>query len=78
MAYAFFANSQPTRNRPPDEHRFQVKYSSKTKGLHRLWQDPYMLYTTLLVGIDPERGIFVGADPVLHSCANYQIIDTET
>src|SRR4029078_5137254 len=24
-------------------------------------------YTTLLVGIDPEHGFFVGADPVLHS-----------
>jgi hypothetical protein len=32
-----------------------------------LWQDPYALYTTLFCGIDPERGIFVGADPVLHS-----------
>jgi hypothetical protein len=67
LVYAFFANSQPTRNRPGDEHRFQVKYSSKTAGLHQLWQDPYLLYTTLFCGIDPERGIFVGADPVLHS-----------
>lgn len=73
VVYAFFANSQPTRNRPPDEHRFQVKYSSKTRGTHRIWQDPYMLYTTLFVGIDPERGIFVGADPELHNPTRFFI-----
>lgn len=67
IVYAFFANSQPTKNRPSDEHRFQVKYGPDTKTLHHLWQDPYLLYTTLFCGIDPERGIFVGADPVLHS-----------
>lgn len=73
IAYAFFANSQATKNRPPDEHRFQVKYSSDTKVLHPLWQDPYLLYTTLFCGIDPERGIFVGADPVLHSPTRFFI-----
>ncbi|MDP3070667.1 MAG: hypothetical protein Q8N18_10275 [Opitutaceae bacterium] len=67
IVYAFFANSQPTRNRPDDEHRFQVKYSSKTGSLHHLWQDPYMLYTTLFCGIDLESGIFVAADPILHT-----------
>jgi len=67
LVYAFFANSQLTKNRPSDEHRFQVKYGPDTKTLHRLWQDPYLLYTTLFCGIDPERGIFVGADPILHN-----------
>nr|WP_128797625.1 hypothetical protein [Corallococcus coralloides] len=67
VAYAFFANSQVIRNRPPDEHRFQIKYGSDFKSLHPIWQDPYMLYTTLFCGIDPERGHFVGADPVLHN-----------
>lgn len=67
VAYAFFANSKSTKNRPSDEHRFQVKYGSKDGKLHELWQDPYGLYTTLFLGIDPERQVFVGADPVLHS-----------
>lgn len=67
VAYAFLANSRVTTNRPVDEHRFQLKYGSKDGQLHEIWQDPFGLYTTLLVGIDPERGIFVGADPVLHS-----------
>jgi hypothetical protein len=29
LAYAFFANTKPTRNRPPDEHRFQIKYGGE-------------------------------------------------
>ncbi|HEV7670861.1 MAG TPA: hypothetical protein VGS22_20255 [Thermoanaerobaculia bacterium] len=67
VAYAFLANSRLTKNRPDDEHRFQLKYGSKDGLLHDLWQDPFGLYTTLLVGINPELGFFVGADPVLHS-----------
>lgn len=67
LAYAFFANSRLTKNRPEDEHRFQVKYGTKDGEMHPLWQDPYGLYTTLFVGINPEQGFFVGVDPVLHS-----------
>ena len=67
IAYAFFANSKLTKNRPDDEHRFQVKYGAKDGALHPLWQDPYGLYTTLFLGINPESGFFVGVDPVLHS-----------
>lgn len=72
VAYAFLANQRVTNSRPPDEHRFQLKYGSKPTGttdenLHDLWQDPFGLYTTLLIGINPERGFFVGADPVLNS-----------
>jgi len=64
-------NNRETKGRPPDEHRFQVKYGSKNKdkssNLHELWQDPMGSYTTLFVGINTELGFFVGADPVLHS-----------
>jgi hypothetical protein len=67
VAYAFLANRRVTTNRPADENRFQLKYGSKDGRLHGLWQDPYGLYTTLLVGIDVDQRIFVGADPVLHS-----------
>ncbi|WP_426734956.1 hypothetical protein [Myxococcus faecalis] len=73
IAYAFFANSKPTKNRPTDEHRFQVKYGQKEGGLHEIWQDPYQLYTTLFLGVDRERGIFVGADPVLHDPTKFFI-----
>ena len=73
IAYAFLANSRRTRNRPSDEHRFQVKYGSKDSHLHQLYQDPFGLYTTLFLGIDPNRGFFVGADPVLHSPTRFFI-----
>jgi hypothetical protein len=73
IVYAFLANSRVTKNRPDDEHRFQVKYGSDDKRLHALWQDPFSLYTTLFCGIDPEREIFVGADPVLHSPTRFFI-----
>jgi len=71
--YAFLANTKLTKNRPDDEHRFQVKYGSRDGQLHELWQDPFGLYTTLFVGINPERGFFVGADPVLHSPTKFFI-----
>ena len=67
VAYAFLANSKATKNRPLDEHRFQLKYGSKDGQLHELWQDPCGLYTTLLLGINTDLGFFVGYDPVLHS-----------
>lgn len=73
VAYAFLANSRLTKNRPPDEHRFQLKYGSDDKQLHPLWQDQTGLYTTLLLGINPEIGIFVGADPVLHNPTRFFI-----
>ncbi len=67
VAYAFLANTKVTKNRPGDEHRFQLKYGAKDRELHEIWQDPYGLYTTLLLGINPEEGFFVGADPVVHN-----------
>lgn len=74
IAYAFLATFTPTKNRPDDEHTFQVKYGSKDDGaLHELWQDPYGLYVTLFLGINPELGFFVGADPVLHSPTKFFI-----
>jgi hypothetical protein len=73
LVYAFLANSKTTRNRPSDEHRFQLKYGSNDGALHDLWQDPFQLYTTLLVGINPELGFFVGADPQHHSPTRFFI-----
>jgi hypothetical protein len=73
IAYAFFANSKITRNRPTDEHRFQVKYGRNDGELHTIWQDPFELYTTLFFGINPDRGFFVGADPCLHNPTRFFI-----
>jgi hypothetical protein len=73
VAYAYLATFTPTKNRPDDEHSFQIKYGNNDRKLHDLWQDPYGLYVTLLVGINPDQGFFVGADPVLHSPTKFYI-----
>ncbi len=73
IAYAFLANNKEIRNRPIDEHRFQIKYGGDLSGLHEVWQDPYGLYVTLLVGINPELEFFVGADPVLHNPTRFSV-----
>lgn len=66
LAYAFLANSKLTRNRPDDEHRFQIKYGSDVHAVLPLERDPSQLITTIFVGIDLEHGVLIGADPVLH------------
>jgi hypothetical protein len=67
IAYAFLATRTKTRNRPDDERSFQIKYGSKHHNQpHQIWQDPLGLFTTILVGISPERGYFVAVDPEMH------------
>ncbi|MFZ1989390.1 MAG: hypothetical protein WAW96_06405 [Alphaproteobacteria bacterium] len=69
LAYAFFANSRATKNRPEDEHRFQIKYGSDLKTVLDVAIDQHGLITTIFLGIDPERGIFVAADPTMNTPA---------
>lgn len=67
LVYAFFANAKPTRNRPEDEHRFQVKYGRDLKASLEVAIDEHRLITTIFVGIDLERGLFVAADPLMNN-----------
>lgn len=71
IAYAFLANSRPTKNRPDDEHRFQLTYGNNDVTQHALCQDPHGAYTTLLCGIDLVRNVLVGADPTLDRTTNF-------
>ena len=77
VAYAFLATRTPTKNRPRDERSFQIKYGSKEsyadENSHELWQDPLGMFTTLLLGIDPEEGMCVSADPIAHSPTKFFI-----
>ncbi|MCX7364275.1 MAG: hypothetical protein NTV97_20885 [Alphaproteobacteria bacterium] len=77
VAYAFLATRTPTKNRPADERSFQIKYGSKESyagdNAHELWQDPLGMFTTLLVGIDPESGLCISADPIFHSPTKFFI-----
>lgn len=69
LVYAFLANSKTTRNRPDDEHRFQIKYGGNLKGVLDVAVDPHELITTIFLGVDLERGIFVAADPLMNTPA---------
>lgn len=76
VAYAFLATRTPTRRRPEDERSFQIKYGEKGRSdqnQHILWQDPLGLFTTLLIGIDPDEGFFVAADPERHNPTKFFI-----
>lgn len=77
VAYAFLATRTLTKNRPEDERSFQIKYGSKESyaddNSHELWQDPLGMFTTLLVGIDPEGGLCISADPIVHSPTKFFI-----
>lgn len=77
VAYAFLATRTVTKNRPSDERSFQIKYGSKesyaNNNVHDLWQDPLGMFTTLLVGIDPENGFCISADPIIHSPTKFFI-----
>jgi hypothetical protein len=67
LIYAFFANAEVTSGRPEDEHRFQIKYGSDLSGVIDLAIDPNDLITTIVVGIDPKRKIFVSVDPLMNT-----------
>lgn len=74
VCYAFTSTFTPTKNRPEDEHSFQIKYGSKVAGkLHEVWQDPTGAFTTLFLGVSPDGGYFVGIDPVLNSPTRFFI-----
>src|SRR5262249_34058155 len=74
VAYAFRAGRKETKNRPHDERSFQVKYGSKlANNMHPIWQDPLGLFTTVFVGISPERGYFVALDPEMHNPTKFFI-----
>lgn len=74
VAYAFFIGPRiETKGRPVDERSFQIKYGSKVltpsgePEEHELFRDPLHLLVTLLVGISPDEGLFVSADPGMHN-----------
>ncbi len=67
LVYAFRANSKLTNKRPADEHRFQIKYGGDLSGVIDVAVDPLSVTTTIFVGIDLERKLFVAADPLMNN-----------
>jgi hypothetical protein len=68
MIYAFTANQRPTVNRPPDEHRFQIRYGAEETWSedHRLHHDKALVDTTLVLGVHVDRRVLIGVDPLLY------------
>jgi hypothetical protein len=71
MAYAFWANSKVTRNRPKDEHRLQIRYGDVNSAAwcaqhHPVGLDPTGFETTLVLGVEPDCDLIVALDPLLY------------
>lgn len=67
VCYAFLANKYAQGGRPSDEHRFQVKYGSDFHRPHEIFIDPAREIVTLFIGVHLDAGIFIGADPAMHT-----------
>lgn len=72
VAYLFRATKYKAgskEERPPDEHRFQIKYGSDFSHYHHLEirHEDSPDTVTLFLGIHLERGIMVGCDPSMHN-----------
>ena len=73
ICYAFLANKYRGKNRPADEHRFQVKYGSEFKRdqYHRLYLPSNPAQLTLMFGVHLEEGLFVACDPAMHEWTRF-------
>jgi hypothetical protein len=67
VCYAFTANEYRQGGRPPDEHRFQIKYGSDFDRYHNIYIDANRNKITLMFGVHLEWGLFVAVDPRMHT-----------
>ena len=67
VCYAFTARVYRRAGGPPDRHRFQIGYGSRSDRCHELYFDRRGKKTTLLFGVHLEMGLFVAVDPRMHS-----------
>jgi uncharacterized protein YceK len=67
VCYAFPAEKSRRAGGPPDRHRFQIGYGTRSDRCHQLFFDPRGMKTTLLFGMHLEMGLFIGVDPRMHS-----------
>lgn len=69
LFYPFRSTRRITKNRPGDEHRMQIRYGGE-QGWHvkdhSLAKDVAGIETTLVMGVDPDSGHFVGLDRTLY------------
>lgn len=67
VCYAFTANKYRQGGRPPDEHRFQIKYGSEFDRYHNIFIDPNGHKVTLMFGVHLEMELFIAVDPRMHT-----------
>jgi Methylase-associated X1 len=70
-AYVFLANRREIRNRPPDEHRLQIRYGDVNDAAwrsqdHPVGFDPLSVDVTLVLGAHVERDLLIGLDPLVY------------
>jgi hypothetical protein len=70
-AYAFRATHRATKNRPPDEHRFQLRYGDVNDSAwkaqdHSIGFDPLGADTTLVLGVHEAADLLIGVDPLAY------------
>jgi hypothetical protein len=70
-AYVFTATHQQIRNRPPDEHRFQVRYGDVNSDSwkaedHPVGFDPLGSDITLVLGVHEAADLFIAVDPIAY------------
>ncbi len=69
LCYAFRCSPARIKGRAEDEHRIQIRYGSEESWharLHALASDVPGIDSTLVVGVDVDREIFIGLDPALY------------
>jgi len=71
-AYAFTATHQQIRNRPADEHRFQIRYGDVNSDAwkaesHPVGFDPLGSDIALVLGIHEEAELLIAADPIAYN-----------
>ncbi|MFF9982062.1 hypothetical protein [Streptomyces erythrochromogenes] len=69
LLYPFRSNRRVTKNRPGNENRFQIRYGSEAswhEKQHALASDIAGIDTTIVLGVDPDAGHFVGLDSSLY------------
>jgi len=69
--YAFTANHRAIRNRPPDEHRLQIRYGDVNDPgwraqHHPVAFDPLGADVTLVLGVHAEADLLIGLDPLVY------------
>jgi hypothetical protein len=69
LVYPFTTTRRTTRNRPGGEHRAQIRFGDPTRvrdERNLIARDPAGVDVTLVLAVDPERGLIVGLDPLVY------------